>query len=313
MSRDNAAAKGADGGRIVVEVAAGPSVDVRFRRPQGPLGTLITAYYFVEINGAPGAEIEDMLHPEWGNLRFLAGEDWDVATGGGQYVRGLTAALFGPTSRARPIRARPGTVIGIGFTPQGWAQLIRVDAGKLAEEVVPADEVLAGVGSPGASLRAASDDDLRVVLLDAYFGRLARIGRPCDPRIGVIAAALEESVDRTVEELALLVDMDAAQLARRCRRWFGFPAKTLLRRQRFLRTFARLLEPGGQGIGRIIDESYYDQSHFNREFRHFMGMSPRVYFSRPRPILRPAAARRAAEVGQALQGLHRSADGWTGR
>jgi len=292
---------------------AGPVAQVRFRRPQGRLGEYITAYYFVEISAAPGTVIEDMLHPEWGNLRFVVGEEWEVATHGGQFMRGLTAALFGPTSRARLIRARPGTVIGVGFTPQGWVHLVGVAAGALADELVSAEQVLRGIEPLRDGLSRATDDETRSALLDDYFGWLSRAGRPHDPRIDMIAGALEETVEHTVEELALLVGMNTTQLARACRRWFGFTAKVLLRRQRFLRTLAKLMEPGGQPIGRVIDESYYDQSHFNREFRHFMGMAPRAYFSRPRSILRPATANRAAEVGEALQGLHQNARAWPGR
>lgn len=282
-----------------------PVADVRFRRAKDNLAPFITSYYFVEITGPPQCEIEDLLHPEWGNLRFRIGKAWDVETSGGRFETPVAAALFGPTSRARLFRARPGLVIGVGFTPQGWAHLVRVGAGTLADKFVPAGQVLQGIASIDAALAAVTSDDARVDVLDAYFDQRSRAGPAPDPRIGKIASALEAAGDVNVDELSLHLGMSHPQLARACRRWFGFPAKILLRRQRFLRTLAQLLAPDGQPIGRIVNEAYYDQSHFNREFRYFMGMAPRAYFSRPRSVLRPAATNRELEVGQALQGLHK--------
>lgn len=282
-----------------------PVAEVRFRRPAGGLSDFITAYYFVEISGPARSEIEDLLHPEWGNLRFHSGDDWDVATGNGQFASPQSATLFGPTSRARLIRGRPGLVTGVGFTPQGWAHLIGINAATLADEFAAAGPILPGIGSLDVALKGATSDDARVDLLELYFAARSAARPPCDPQIGVIAAAVNEAEDVHVEELAHRLGLTMTQLARASQRWFGFPTKVLLRRQRFLRTLAQLLHPDGQPIGRIVDQAYYDQSHFNREFRYFMGMSPRDYFARPRSILRPAAANRMAEVGAALQGLHR--------
>jgi len=283
-----------------------PVADVRFRRPREELTPFITAYYFVEITGLAGCTVEDLLHPEWGNLRFHTGEDWDVETRGGRFETPHAATLFGPTSRARLIRGRPGLVTGVGFTPQGWARLIGISAATIANKFVPATSILPGIEAIDTALAAITDDDARVQLLDSYFGQRAIATPPYDPRIDIIAAAINQAEDVNVEELARRVGMTTTRLARASQRWFGFPTKILLRRQRFLRTLAQLLQPDGQPIGHIVDQAYYDQSHFNREFRYFMDMAPRAYFARPRSILRPAAVNRMREVGQALQGLHRT-------
>ena len=281
-----------------------PAAGVRRRYPRKELAAFIAAYHFVEITGPPGSEIEDLLYPDWGSLRFRSGEDWDVATNGGRFETPLTATLFGPTSRARLVRGRPGVATGVRFTPQGWAHLIGTSAARLAHKMAPAATILSGVGIIDAALAVVSSDDERVELLDSYFGARLAAGTACDPRIGFVAAAVREAQDVSVEELACRIGMTSRQLARASQRWFGFPTKILLRRQRFLRTLAILLEPKReQAIGQIVDQSYYDQSHFNREFRYFMGMSPRAYFARPRSILRLAVANRMREVGPAPQRL----------
>lgn len=280
------------------------TADIRFHRPAEAFANLVTAIYFVEVKGPDDAEIPDLLHPEWGNLRFGTGAPWDIAMGD-TFASIPAPTLFGPTSRARAIRARPGTVIGIGFTPQGWNSLIGVSASQLADRVVAADPVLPGIAEIDRRLRAAAGDVARLEAVNTYLASLRRAGRVPDRRIDTVLSRLGESDDQSVEELADAVGMNPTQLSRNCRRWFGFTTKILMRRQRFLRTLARLMSPEGHSISDVLDDAYCDQSHFNREFRRFMGMPPRAYFARPRSILRAAARSREQEIGEALQGLHR--------
>ncbi|MBS0503533.1 MAG: AraC family transcriptional regulator [Proteobacteria bacterium] len=281
------------------------SADIRFYPSRALQPGLITSYYFTEIHGPAGTEIEDWLHPEWGNLRLGFGPVWDIGQADGGLAPAPHAALFGPTSRARAFRARPGLMLGIGFTPEGWASLVKMPASALADAWAPADAVLPGIAALRERLEHAGDDQARIALLDDWLtSLLPRYYRP-DPKIAAILAGLGNPEEQTVEELARHLGMTPARLVRACRRWFGFSTKTLLRRQRFLRTLASLLEPQGRPISEVLDHAYCDQSHFNREFRRFMGMSPRAYFALPRPLLRSAASSRLREVGAALQGLHR--------
>ena len=86
---------------------------------------------------------------------------------------------------------------------------------------------------------------------------------------------------------------------------FGFSPKLLLRRQRFLRSLAQFtLDPSLTWI-RTLDFHYVDQVHFVRDFRRFMGMSPRSYGALDHPLMRAAVHGRTAAAGAAVQALHR--------
>jgi AraC-like DNA-binding protein len=67
-----------------------------------------------------------------------------------------------------------------------------------------------------------------------------------------------------------------------------------------------MLDPSMAWID-TLDYHYYDQAQFTRDFKRFMGMSPRAYAARPKPILGAAARARAAAAGAAVQGLHKPA------
>lgn len=277
---------------------------VRFLPVSATLQGLVTAYYVVEVRGPPGCEIEDLLHPEWGNLRFGFGPAWSVGDHLGQLTEAPGAVLFGPTSRARRIVARPGLSIGVGLTPIGWASLVQRSAGPLADQLEPAELSFgAAVEALHADLEAAADDGARAGLIDAFL-----IGRRAPAPVAAMQRmidALAEPGVRTVAELAARAGMSEVTATRACVRWFGFPAKLLLRRQRFLRTLDAVFKGVDTPLSELIDQAYADQSHFNREFKRMMGFNPKAYLRRPRPILTSAAANRERALGAALQGLHR--------
>jgi len=89
-----------------------------------------------------------------------------------------------------------------------------------------------------------------------------------------------------------------------CLRVFGFTPKRLLRRQRFLRTLGAVRDAPDRPLAELMDPAYYDQAHFNRDFKACMGMTPLAYFRLPREALRRAGEERRRVLGAPVQGLH---------
>jgi AraC-like DNA-binding protein len=62
------------------------------------------------------------------------------------------------------------------------------------------------------------------------------------------------------------------------RRAVGLTPKVFWRVRRFQRAIARLAAASDTSLAELaLDEGYSDQSHFNREFREFTGLTPRQY------------------------------------
>ena len=281
------------------------TVSMRFRVPAESLRDLITSYYVIEMQGPPAAAVEDLLHPEWGNLRIRLHSEWHALDGDGRPVEGLNIALFGPTSRARTVIARPGKLLGIGLTPLGWTTLIRLPADALADAIAPPN---GDYGEQVTRLRerllADPDEAAMFDRLDAFFMSRAGVRDRKEAQIRSIHAALLDPDISTVDALAKRAGVSPSALARICLRSFGFTPKLLLRRQRFLRTLAMLTASGEGPIGKLLDDAYVDHSHFNRDFKQFMGLSPSEYLARTRLILKAAMGSRERSLGAALQGLH---------
>jgi AraC-like DNA-binding protein len=186
-----------------------------------------------------------------------------------------------------------------------WARLIGIPAHRYADRIAPLGEAFgAAAEALFAALQAAPDDTALCALLNDFFLRRLEASEP-PPRLLVEAHALLLDPEiTTAQQFADRLGLSSRQMARLSLDMFGFPPKLLLRRQRFLRTLARLRANPDEPWLRLLDEAYYDQSHFVRDFRHFMGRSPTQYFSGTRALLDPAAPLRQQAIGEPLQGLH---------
>jgi AraC-like DNA-binding protein len=291
-----------------MHAASGSSVKVRFALPSAALAPYVTTFYCTEAVCSPRTPwMEDYLHPEWANLRFLSGAETQSMIGPGEPQPCPDFTVTGPTSRAMRFRMRSGRCWGIGLMPAGWAALFAAQADDYADRFVDgaADSVFAGF-VPLACALAASDGDYagELALIEQHVGALLAGAAPPDPAVAALTHALLDPELVAVTQLAESMGMTIRSIERLSRRAFGFPPKLLLRRQRFLRSLARfMLDPSLGWIG-SLDCHYHDQSHFVRDFRRFMGMSPSAYAKLDKPILAAAARGRMAIAGQAVQGLH---------
>jgi AraC-like DNA-binding protein len=281
--------------------ASGPTLpDVRFWLPDPDLRAEVTAFYAVDVAGP----LHDHLHPEWGNVRFRLRGEWQMEQGG-RMTATPSATLFGPTDRTARFETENGAMMGIGLTPIGWQRLIRGDASRLSNTIVPLYDRL---GTHGDTLSAAlisdTDGDARAARLTQVLRARLADAPPTDEDIIAVQQALLDDSVVDVTALASPVDMAERTLQRLCLRTFGFGPKRLLRRQRFLRTLDRIRDRLGEPLTDLVDGAYYDQAHFNRDFKAFMGMSPTAYYRSPREVMRRAADERARIVGASYQGLH---------
>jgi AraC-like DNA-binding protein len=280
------------------------SATVRFHLPAAPLRDAISSYYILRILG-PGV-VEDIIHPEWANPRLVLSGQWQVRFGGESQLETLPdAALTGMLERGAVVRGSPGVLVGLGILPAGWVRLSGQPAGDFANRLRPlADALGPGVETLLAMLRTAQTEGAMVGMLDAWFEALIAARPPAPPIIARIHAGLVTSQPRSVEGWADDLALSSRQLERLCERYFGISPKRLLRRQRFLRTLAAMRDtPQGAWSG-LIDSHFVDQSHFIREFHHYLGMSPSAYFARTQPFMREAGDQRIALHGAPVQGLH---------
>lgn len=284
-------------------------VQLRFALPADAMRPFVSTYYRTDVICSPrGQWIEDSLHPEWANLRFLCAGELQSAIGPGELRRCPDFTVTGPTSRAVRFRVGDGYSWGIGLLPLGWARLVGAAASDYADHIADgaADPVFAAFVPLAEGLAASTGDfSEQLALIEAHMMCVLAASDPvADAAILALNSALVDPDMLTVTDLADRVGMTVRTVERLSRRAFGFPPKLLLRRQRFLRSLARFMTDPSLTWLQALDCNYHDQSHFVRDFRRFMGMCPSQYARADKPVLAAAAQARMAVAGQAVQGLH---------
>lgn len=282
-------------------------VQARFFQPPPELRRYFTTFYLMELPAADSAPVADFLHPEWANLRFFDSPGPNARTQNGTMLRDAIFYATGPSSNSLHFEmAPPQRMWGVGFLPLGWAKFVHTDAGELADALVdghvhPAFADFRPLADSIFAERA--DPAMELVRLTNFFLDRADLPIVDEDRIIAIHTALIDPEVRTVTQLVDHAGISQRTLERICHRAFGFAPKLLLRRQRFLRSLSHyVLDPSLKWIG-ALDSQYHDQAQFVRDFRQFMGMTPRQYAALPKPILGAFMVERSRLAMQPVQGL----------
>lgn len=281
----------------------------QFASPHPELRRYVSAYYVADVNSANGEIVRDLLHPEWGSVRFLcSGEAWGSVIPA-PLVPMPPAIIVGPSSRAASVSCVSMRIVSFGLLPLGWHRFIGQSADRYADQSVEVGELSARVDLASLFSRvvqASGLDEIATIfdriLLDALAVQ-RRADAQAEASIEAAHRALADPDIGTVAEMTDRLGITTLQLTRLSKRVFGFPPKLLLRRQRFLRTLSVVLREPQAKWTEVLDPHYYDQAHFNRDFQRFFGMSPRQYLAMPSPIVAAAARDRMRAMGGPLQGL----------
>lgn len=280
------------------------AIDVRFYRLSEALQPYFTALYATSVDCVPGTWVRDQLHPEWAALRFTEGPPPIACVGVGEMLPQWPFVANGPTSKAIQFGVTRSRVWGLGLQPAGWSKFIDMAANALSDETVdgcahaafslfqPIHDIVQDGGGDGDRIARGINDFL-----------MQHVARPV-PHEGQILACQEALRDPDIANVAELgdrLDINRRSLERLCGRYFGFPPKLLLRRQRFLRSLAQFMLEPVDSWSAALDWQYYDQAQFVRDFRSFMGVTPSEYACQPHPILEKIMAQRMADQGAAPQ------------
>ena len=280
------------------------SINVRFYRLSEALQPYFTAIYATTIECEPGTLVTDCLHPEWAALRFTEGPPPIACIGTGELKPQWPFVANGPTSKAIQYGVTRSRIWGLGLQPAGWSKFVSQPANSLRDRTVDgskheAFELFAPI--LGLVESAGGDADRIAVSINDFLMQHADRPVPQEAQILACQEALRDPDVANVAELGERLGMSERSLERLCGRYFGFPPKLLLRRQRFLRSVAQFMFDPERSWSQALDSQYYDQAQFVRDFRSFMGMTPSEYAEAPHPILDKVITQRMADQGAAPQ------------
>jgi len=278
------------------------SVNVRFYRLEKSIEPYFTALYLFDISSPDDFWMEDYLHPEWTAMRFSVGTPPTGAIGEGPLQERSPFVLTGPTTRALRFGLTRARIWGLGLQPAGWARYVAGDASDYADRIVDgAAEAPFAPFAPILDLVQShpGHPDEVAAAIDTYLTALPHAPSPHESAILACHDASRDPDVSDVAELARRTGLTPRSLERLCKRYFGFPPKMVLRRQRFLRSLAHYMNSRTRSWSESLDRQYFDQAHFVRDFRSFMGMTPSEYADMPHPVIDRIIGQRLIDQGVA--------------
>jgi AraC-like DNA-binding protein len=227
---------------------------------------------------------------------MLAGEG-DYKFHDGRRVQTPRACMLGPTTAATRFEVKgPMRVLGVSVLPLGWVAIGAGDASAVADDVFDLAERFGESWTQMlVDFGAIEDPEQAADLLWAFLRQHIRPVTATEQRfVEAVDAWLADERSPRVEVLQHSTGLSARQIARLCNRLYGAPPKYLARKYRALRC-ALILARDNSDWADLCDGAFYDQSHFIREFKHFIGLTPSQLRDDASLVIRLTMGRRDVE------------------
>ena len=273
-------------------------MDLQYFLPRADLRPFVRAYYYFSTDSAS----VQPLCAELGNIRVLLNGGGVLNTPNNDRHVISKAFLIGPTMGAYSMEAEAGTrVFGIGIRPLGWGVLIGMDADEAADQVIDLSAFAGRRAAPHIdAIRSAQDFQTMANAADRFFSSMLAMRQK---RQNAYPEALEKWLmdpsDPDMDALLATMDVSRRQTERLAKRFFGASPKYLQRKYRALRAADRV-RAGVSGWMDAAGPDFYDQSHFIKEFKTFIGVTPKQFISNQAELITEIQARRQAQTRNIL-------------
>jgi AraC-like DNA-binding protein len=257
--------------------------------PSPALARVVRRHYVFQADLPQDFELIDNHMSETAFIRLLVKGDWHVQLVPGAWHLSGPTPLCGANSRPLPVKVTgPWIVVGIAIRAGAWNALFDVPAHDCVDTMVPLPVLWGDLADRlYHDVVTAPDDDAIVAAIEAVLAeRLAVCDhRPIDAIVEAFEAMARSDSTTRVADAAAHFGISIRRFERLCYASFGHSPKTILRRSRFLdmaAAFRGFSEPSAENLAAL---RYFDNSHRNREFRHFIGMTPGAFEKTPTPLL----------------------------
>jgi len=180
-------------------------------------------------------------------------------------------------SKPMDIQMRKGNgCLAICFHPGMAYQFFTVPMHALTDTTVPLSELWKHkVVEIEEKLAVAFDNDSRAEIAQHYLLRQLAFDKK-DLQIGLCLKQVQASGSlAAVSDLTNTVGISQRHLSRKFREYVGLPPKEYLRVSRFIQSLQYLKKYPAHSLTEIGYQSgYYDQSHFNRDYKAYTGHTP---------------------------------------
>jgi len=242
-------------------------------------------------------DYSDLTRADMPQLRFMLEARGEYQFHDGHHAETPEICMLGPTMGATrfAIRGR-ASVLGISVLPLGWLAMGCERADLCVDRLYDAAAAHGGhYYEMLARLRGSVHDlDEVIHLLWAFLEQqLSPISHAMIDLVSKIDRWLSENDSPRLEDIVESTALSARQLARYTNRLYGASPKLLARKYRALRCASQIVLDKKSWNELCADGCFYDQSHFIREIKQFLGLTPNQLLNDPTTVAKLTVQRRA--------------------
>lgn len=186
--------------------------------------------------------------------------------------------IQGQTQRFRLFSTKePFGIFGVNFYPYVTPLLFRVSSDAITDQVNDLESLLgAGAKELEEKIMYAPNNLERIKIISSYLEK--RLFNESTHKDHAIQEAIKHVINsnqvETVAQLAYRFNLSKRQFERKFKEYSGFSPKLFFRIVRFQKAYA-LCENKPQSLLEVAFAcGYYDQAHFNHDFKMFSGFQP---------------------------------------
>lgn len=259
-------------------------------QPHQDLEALVSCYWTLEIPAEYSAERQRIVPDGCIEMAFILGDDIKRYTSQDEFILQPRAMVLGQT--LAPFFIEPTGYVNtfaIRFYPYGFANFVTTPIEQLANKETPLTSLFEAsiVNELERSIIDAEDTKQRIVVIEKFLLERLNEQSTIDTIVKQTVDALLTSNGTAAITTILKDDLSKRrQLERNFKKQIGVSPKQLGKVIRLQSALKMLLNKETDSLTKIAYESdYFDQAHFNKDFKEFTGISPTAFLSNEQMVL----------------------------
>jgi AraC-like DNA-binding protein len=250
-------------------------------QPDARLRRHIRCYFVVDAGQSAYGRHELLLPDGYAELVFMLDasfERWRVSDETRRAVMNRSYLIGGRSHSVLTGGSNKLKLIGVKLDPRALRRLIAAPLVEFRDATLDLRDlnnkpllILEDSVARARSIREISNT------LDRFFLRQLAACTQQDPMVEHFVRRIHaERGAGAIAPWARELEVDARTLERKFSAWIGMAPKTYARIVRFKHSYHRLITQSPQSRPAVLQylEGYYDQSHFNKDFKYFTGVAP---------------------------------------
>ncbi len=251
-------------------------------QPHPDLEALVKFYWTLEVPFDPNNQKQKIIPDGCIEMTFNLADNIKRYVSDTEYILHPCGMIMGPRTKSYDIEPL-GYVdsFSVCFYPHGFANFVNTSLKDLADIEIPIENLFGEIPAKELiqKIIQATDTKQRIEIIERFLLNKLSEQSTVDNIVRTTVDTLLSTKGSTSIRNILKEDLSKRrQLERKFAKQIGISPKQLGKIIRLQSALKMLLNEEGETLTNIAYESeYYDQTHFNKDFKEFIGISPKEF------------------------------------